>query len=527
MTIESHSMLGCERFGNATRLREICEGAPDLPLEQINRYRDRWGMEPLKEDEVPPRQIPAVPHHKSKAAPRRSRNGSKGCTTCGGKKPPQPTHKLDGHGPGSKLLADFARAGTPHCEECLELAARMDAWGKQGCTEYLDEIVKDILPRAQTWMEENRPWLHKFLSVSRVEDATLKAGLRKKVKAAIRKANLPSNKIWVDKKRQRRGDKKRQRRIANKSKTRQWTPRGNWLAAFKPGGDTPKYLSTEQLASDTLSLVPRVPPDITDIAAVSRSGLAPGTLLSMALHLPMTIIRHHQGDWVPAGNGWRLKEGTPKGKKKFLVVDDTTMTGNSLKRTKHVIEKMAGEKVYVSVYVNPEAMAKPDLWAMDLPWPHLLEWNLFNSVLLDSFALDFDGILCHDCPPDDDDDGERYERFIVTASPLHLVRKRPAKLIVTARLERYRPATLAWMKRWGVKAKELVMGPWKSLAERRHSDVAAWKADALQKFLAKRSSIPPTFYVESDPRQAARIAKLTGRLVVCPPAGRCFGKAKK
>ena len=130
------------------------------------------------------------------------------------------------------------------------------------------------------------------------------------------------------------------------------------------------------------------------------------------------------------------------------------MTGNSLKRTKHVLRDMPGEKLFAAVYVNPSAIAKPDVWVHDLPWPHLLEWNLFNSVLLDSFAIDFDGILCHDCPPADDDDGERYLAWMENARPLHLVRKSPVKLIITARLEKYRPQTLAWMERWGVRAKE-------------------------------------------------------------------------
>jgi hypothetical protein len=404
------------------------------------------------------------------------------------------------------LLKSFEKSGMPHCQECIDLAGRMDRWGKQGCVRRLDQIVADILPRAQKWMSENQPFLRRLFSVVKLEEPALKLAIRRKVQKAIKKT--PSRNTSI-------------RKIAP------WKPRGNWLSAFRPVGDTPEYITTERLASDTLSLVPRLPPDITQIAAVSRSGLAPGTLLSMALHLPMIVIRHHQGDWVPAGNGWRLNEGTPKGKGKILVIDDTTMTGNSLKRTKNVIAKMPGEKIYAAVYVNPAAIAKPDIWAMDLPWPHLLEWNLFNSVLLDSFALDFDGILCHDCAPGDDDDGPRYRRFLEETPPLHLVRKRAAKLIVTARLERYRPDTLAWMDRWGVKAKQLIMGPWESLADRRGSDVAAWKADALQTFLAKRSAIQPKFYVESDSRQAARIAELTGRLVVCPPAGRCFGKAKR
>lgn len=284
----------------------------------------------------------------------------------------------------------------------------------------------------------------------------------------------------------------------------------------------PDYLTVEQLGRDTLSLIPRLPSDITSVVGVSRSGLTPATLLAMMLHVPLTIVRHHQGDWIPGGNGWRLNEGVPKQPGKILVVDDTTMTGNSLRRTKHLIEKMPGEKIYAAVYVNPAAIAKPDIWAMDLPWPHLLEWNLFNSVLLDSFALDFDGILCHDCPLGDDDDGPRYERFLAEAKPLYLVRKRPIKLIVTARLEKYRPQTLSWMQKWGIRANKLVMGPW-SKSQRTFTSVVEFKAAEFRKFMQSNpGGIRPKMFIESDPAQAERIAKLAGGLVVCPTSRRCY-----
>jgi len=524
---ESHDeMLGCERFAGTPSLREICEGRRlDLTLDRINEYRQRWRLPPLKEDEVPPRQIPVKSRsiHKSGATPqRRSSNGEKPCTGCGGgKKQTQRTPRLNGYGPGSKLLEDFSRAGAPHCEECLELAAKMDAWGKQGCEEHLDEIVEEILPRAQEWMEENRPWVRKFLRASLTEGIALKIGVRRKVQAAIRKADSPNNK---------RHRKKKSKRRARGSVTvdRKGFPSGmHWARSFQPTNGTPDFITTDQLTTDTLSLIPKLPPDVTMVVGSARSGLIPASLVAMMLHLPMTIVRNRLGDFVPAGHGWRMQQGAPKKQGKILVIDDTTMTGNSLLRMKQVLEDMPGEKIWASVYCNPAAVNKPDLWAVDLPWPHLLEWNLFNSVLLDSFALDFDGILCEDCLPADDDDGPRYEEFLQATRPLYLVRKKAISLIVTARLEKYRPQTMAWMDRWGISAKKLVMGPWEDIQDRRRSDVAEWKAKSLERFLSKRDRIAPKFYIESAPKQAERIAELTGRLVVCPSAKRCFGKAKR
>jgi hypothetical protein len=94
--------------------------------------------------------------------------------------------KPDGHGPGSQLIKIMDAAGVPHCRACLDLAAKMDAWGPEGCTERLDEIMDDILPRAREWLTEAKPWAHRLLSVVGAEDAALRLAIRQKVQQAIK-----------------------------------------------------------------------------------------------------------------------------------------------------------------------------------------------------------------------------------------------------------------------------------------------------------------------------------------------------
>jgi adenine/guanine phosphoribosyltransferase-like PRPP-binding protein len=521
----------CEQFTGHERA--ICEGNLDLSLEKINRYRQHWGIAPLEAKPERPEYLGVAIRTERANQPTRNASGRKprvaaegkatrksrvssgrnggsgGCGCGGGKKRPL---KPNAYGPGSKLLAIFEAAGVPHCDECLDLAGKMDRWGKRGCAQRVSQIVGDILPRARQWMADNKPWAHGLLGLVGAEDAVLRLAIRRKVQQAIDQAED----------RRPRAARKVEKRRPRAAPRTAWQPTGNWRAAFKPGPGLPEYITAAQLAADTLSLVPRLPPDITAVAGVARSGLHPATLLAMTLHVPLLVIRQRQNDWVSASNGWRLDEGAPKSVGKILVVDDTTMTGNSLRRNKQTLEKMPGEKLFAAVYVNPAAVAKPDLWVRDLPWPHLLEWNLFNSVLLDSFALDFDGILCEECPAADDDDGPRYERFLAEARPLHLVRKRPVKLVVTARLEKYRAQTLAWLARWKIRVSRLVMGPWATKAERARHDVAAFKASEFERFLTGAGGIKPRMFIESDPRQAERIAQLASGLVVCPAARRCY-----
>ncbi len=53
----------------------------------------------------------------------------------------------------------------------------------------------------------------------------------------------------------------------------------------------------------------------------------------MYLHLPMLTIRQTAGDVLPTGNGWRLggSKHVDPSTEKIAIIDDTCMTGNSLK----------------------------------------------------------------------------------------------------------------------------------------------------------------------------------------------------
>lgn len=179
----------CERFAAGSRLREICEGADDLSLEAINRYRARWGLSPLSPDDVPPRKprpAPSVaeryrrvsPAGMAVAAPQDRRGGC-----CGGSRPRKAPARTGG--PGTRLAEMLAAAGIPHCEACEELAARMDAWGPDGCLERIGEIVEDMLPRARQWMARSHPSVHWLLGAARLEDAALRLAISSRVRAAV------------------------------------------------------------------------------------------------------------------------------------------------------------------------------------------------------------------------------------------------------------------------------------------------------------------------------------------------------
>lgn len=302
-------------------------------------------------------------------------------------------------------------------------------------------------------------------------------------------------------------------------------PNNGIRGAFTAGPGPVRFVRSSQFQFDILNLVAKIPPDVTAIAGVARSGLSAATMLSMYLHLPMVTIRQTMGDVVQTGNGWRLggsKHVNPK-TEKVLVVDDTVMTGNSLKAIKPLIDREFGNAVYAAVYVNPKAVRKPDIWSVDLPWPHILEWNVFNSILSPSSAMDFDGILCHDCPPGSDDDGHRYLDFIHNAKPLYTPRRCPIPLIVTARIEKYRADTEDWLRRHGIAWHRLIMHPAATLAERRRDNIAAYKARYYAEWAQRHRATPgPHIFFESEDHQAREIARISKLLTICPHTAGCY-----
>jgi adenine/guanine phosphoribosyltransferase-like PRPP-binding protein len=290
--------------------------------------------------------------------------------------------------------------------------------------------------------------------------------------------------------------------------------------AFRHISGPIEFVSSARFQQDILTLVGKIPPDTTAIAGVARSGLSVATMVSMYLHLPMLTIRQTMNDVVPTGNGWRLggsKHIDPKADK-IVIIDDTVMTGNSLKAIKPLVDQeFSGTVLTAAVYVNPLAAVKPDIWTRDLQWPHLLEWNVFNSVLSPSMALDFDGILCHNPHPYQDDDGEQYINFINNAIPLYTPRRVPIPLIVTARIEKYREQTEAWLRKHNISWHRLVMHPASTLAERNRDDIAAYKANHYAEWARTHRAAPgPIMFFESEDWQARRIGAISGLLAVCP-----------
>lgn len=269
-------------------------------------------------------------------------------------------------------------------------------------------------------------------------------------------------------------------------------------------------------------MLPHLPPGITAVIAVARSGLLPGVIFATALHVPLFAISPIRRVLTEVGNGYRLGQaGRAALNGPCIIVDDTASYGGTMQTVLHAA---AGQidlrKAYTAaIYADPDAAKKFDFVGRIYPQPHYLEWNFVNTFWARDMAYDFDGILCED--PAFFDTDPRYAAFIAEAHPLYLPKLFPP-VVLSARCETARAASTEWLARHGVRPRRMIL--WEGRPDDRWAapdTVAAWKADQLRR-LHEAESI--AIYAESDPRQAAAIAERSGLPVICPAAQRVYNQ---
>jgi hypothetical protein len=235
-----------------------------------------------------------------------------------------------------------------------------------------------------------------------------------------------------------------------------------------------KWITNADMAELVVKVSMDLPPDITRVVGIPRSGMMAAAYLATHLHLPLYSLI--DGKCVSVGSGLRMNQYVER-EGVTLVVDDTTANGWTWGR----LQDCGFDKentCFLSMYCSLECQHIPDFIGKILPLPHLLEWNLFSCGYISSAGLDMDGVICEN------------NNGTIVPRPLYLPRNNLVKAIITARPDSYRADTLAWLDKWNVKYEELIMWPG-SEHERTLDAVADYKATA---FVISGC----TFYIESD-----------------------------
>ncbi|TIR64593.1 MAG: phosphoribosyltransferase, partial [Mesorhizobium sp.] len=177
-------------------------------------------------------------------------------------------------------------------------------------------------------------------------------------------------------------------------------------------------------------------------------------------------------------------------------------------RSKIAAAGIPGDFVYAAVFGLLSQHNETDIVFEVVPHPRMFQWNFMHHVFLEQCCVDIDGVLCLDPTADENDDGPAYEKFLTEARPL-LGPTRKIGWLVTSRLEKYRKLTEAWLAKHEIKYDHLVMLDLPSKAERQRLGAhGSFKAE----FYRKSDAI---LFIESEHEQAIKIAKLSGKPVLC------------
>lgn len=273
------------------------------------------------------------------------------------------------------------------------------------------------------------------------------------------------------------------------------------------------FITMEQLNRCIYENINKIPQDIDLVVGIPRSGSFVANMLALYRNLPYTSIDGYvEKRKLRAGNtrkcaGWiqRVEQA-----KKVLVVDDSISSGRALKEAKRLIKEsgMKAEHLYLAVYALENNLHMVDLYFEVCHMPRVFEWNYMHSWVLEYCCVDIDGVLCEDPSFLDNDDGKRYRRFLLNAKPKMLPTKKVG-YIVTARLEKYREETEAWLRRHGVLYGHLVMlGAASGKERRRQGSHGAFKGSVFQRTNC-------SLFIESSYEQAVEICKVAGKQVFC------------
>lgn len=280
------------------------------------------------------------------------------------------------------------------------------------------------------------------------------------------------------------------------------------------------YRSYGDLSEDIAASLFRVQgKDYDLVVGIPRSGMIPASMIALGLHIDVVGLPDFIANQPLKTRLRRKTEGQQSAAwdaKKVLLVDDSVVTGRTVQEARDAIPDACPCTIdTLAIYADPGGKQHVDIAFSTLESPRAFQWNLFTPAMLSQACVDIDGVLCVDPTAHQNDDGEKYVAFLNNAEPLFLPSGRIGCL-VTNRLEKYRSQTETWLKQQGIDYDRLVMLDLPSKEERQRQGI-----HSRHKGLFYKNS-DYTFFIESETRQAARIARIAGKAVYCCEDNRVY-----
>lgn len=259
--------------------------------------------------------------------------------------------------------------------------------------------------------------------------------------------------------------------------------------------------------------------DFDLIVGVPRSGMVPAYIIASMLNKNCTdIVSLAENHTLKKGRTRVIKPdlNLPSDAKKILLVDDSILTGGSLKSELEKLSTDIKDKIVtLAIYSSLPYRNDIDLFFEYVPLPRVFEWNMYHHSIIGESCVDIDGVLCLDPTEKENDDGEKYCSFLLNAKPL-ILPSGTIHTLITNRLEKYRPETEIWLHKYNIEYQNLVMLDLPSKKERQRQEIhAKHKAEYYSK-----SDL--SFFIESSQNQAEAICMLSKKPVFCVEVNKLY-----
>lgn len=248
------------------------------------------------------------------------------------------------------------------------------------------------------------------------------------------------------------------------------------------------------------------------IVGIPRSGMIPASLIATHLQMPLADVEGFCDDRI-----YKRFHNKTKATR-ILLVDDTVNKGRAMDWAVQTIKERKPQTQITRFAVWHSAKTEPNMIDMTFGLcasPRVFQYNMWKHIRLPNWGFDFDGVFCRDPEKRENDDGPLYRNFLTKAETLFLP-NRPIGHIVTARLEKYRPETEAWLKKHNIEYTGLHMMDFKTKQERMEAGGRGqWKGD-------KAKELGVEMFIESNPGQARKIAEVAKIPVWCTSTQEAF-----
>ncbi|WP_346795493.1 phosphoribosyltransferase family protein [Halomonas sp. Bachu 37] len=237
------------------------------------------------------------------------------------------------------------------------------------------------------------------------------------------------------------------------------------------------------------------------VVGIPRSGMIPAYMISLAMNVNCTDI----SAWI---NNFPLKKGVtrelkknithPWEAKKVLLVDDSILSGESLKKELECMPDWLRERVTtLAVYSNKPIRKDVDIILEFTPLPRIFEWNIFHHKIVEGACISLEGVIMTE---KNRDNSVMVPRYLPSGT---------INTIVSCRQEAQRKEVTTWLEKHSIKFSNLVM-----MGDRDVFNVLDKVSSA--KFKAEKFMQSSAYlYIESEAEQAGIINQASNMPVYC------------